>query len=246
LLVDRELGLIACQPGSRSVVRLDADGKLTLLAERYQGGRFNSPNDLTVDAKGRIYFSDPRYGSREGMEILDDGGRTVEGVYRIDGPGRVVRILTHEVDRPNGLLVSPDDRYLYVADNNNNTPGAARQLVRFDLRLDGSLDPASKKILFDWGNGRGADGFEMDSVGRLWVAAGRNVPNPPNETIDFPGGVYVLSPEGELLGLLPIAGDEVTNVAFAGPRLKTLFVTAGGTLWSMETAVPGLSVLSRP
>lgn len=88
------------------------------------------PNDLSIDSKGRIYFSDPRYGKRDTMEMRDEAGQLIEGVYRIDAPGKVTRVLTHEVERPNGLLVSPDDKYLYVADNNNNLVGGARGASR--------------------------------------------------------------------------------------------------------------------
>src|SRR5690606_28100392 len=101
-------------------------------------------------------------------------------------------------------LVSPNDEYLYVADNNNNNVGAARILWRFKLIEDGSIDPATKKMIFDWEDGRGPDGLEMDTAGRLWVAGGRNEAVPPNETNRFAAGVYVLSPEGELLDTIPI------------------------------------------
>ena len=96
-----------------------------MLTDRYEGKRYNTPNDLTIDSKGRIYFSDPRYGDRKGMEILDEKGRTIEGVYRIDPDGKVVRIIGRELERPNGVLVSADDKYLFVADNNNNAKGGA-------------------------------------------------------------------------------------------------------------------------
>src|SRR5205823_12574540 len=133
-------------------------GKVTILTEKFDGKRYNNPNDLTIDSKGRIYFSDPRYGSRDGMEIRNKEGRTIEGVYRIDPDNKVTRIIGRELDRPNGVLVSADDRVLYVADNNNDTLGGARKLRRFDLRPDGSVDLASKKLLYDWGTGRGPDG----------------------------------------------------------------------------------------
>src|SRR5207248_5816311 len=142
----------------------------------------------------------PQYGDRSGMEMVDAAGHNVEGVYRIDRDGHVTRIITHEVDRPNGLVVTPDDKFLFVADNNNNTVGGARKLWRFDLRPDGAVDAASKKLLYDWGQGRGPDGVKQDQKGRLYVAAGLNKPNPPAEpAADVKGGVYVLSPEGKLL-----------------------------------------------
>lgn len=246
LLFDRHGRLLICQPGQRRVALLGRDGELEVLADRYEGGRFNTPNDITVDSHGRIYFSDPRYGSRARMEILDTDGRPVEGVYRIDSDGTLTRIITHEVDRPNGLVVTPDDRYLYVADNNNSTVGAARKLWRFDLNDDGTVDPPSRRLLFDWRSGRGPDGMVLDVQGRIYVAAGLNKANPPFETIDeFKGGVYVLSPEGKLLAFQPVGPDEVTNCTFGGDDLQTLYVTAGGHLWSIRTTTKGQLVWPR-
>ena len=243
LVVDRQGRLIICEPGRRRVTRLEPDGKLTVLADRYEGKRFNSPNDLAIDSKDRIYFSDPRYGDRSDMETVDGQGRTVESVYRIDPDGRVQRLFTHEVDRPNGLAVTPDDKFLFVADNNNNTIGGARKLWRFDLRADGTADLQTRKLIHDWNTTRGPDGMKLDARGRLFVAAGINKPNPPYETAEKPtAGIYVFSPEGKLLEMIPIPRDETTNCAFGGDDLKTLFVTAGGSLWSIRVATPGQPV----
>jgi gluconolactonase len=240
LLFDAEGRLLACEPKLRRVTRTERDGTITVLAERYQGKRFNEPNDLTVDSQGRIYFSDPCYGPRDRLEIRDEEGRTVEGVYRIDPDGKVRRVIAHEVERANGVLVSAGDRYLYVADNNNNNVGGARKLWRFDLRGDGSVDHASRKLIYDWGAGRGPDGIKHDRLGRLYVAAGLNKPNPPFEPDpEKKGGIYVLSPEGSLLAFLSVPRDEVTNCAFGGDDLKTLYITAGGTLFSIRTTTPG-------
>jgi gluconolactonase len=150
LLFDRQGRLLACDSEQRRMIRLEDDGKLTVLTDRFQGKRYNTPNDLTLDSRDRLYFSDPRYGDRKGMEITDEQGRTVEGVYRLDPDGKVARVIGREVERANGVLVSPDDRYLYVADNNNDTRGGARKLWRFALRKDGTVDLASKKLLYDW------------------------------------------------------------------------------------------------
>lgn len=240
LLFDSQGRLVMCQPVARCVSRLGPDGTLTLLAARYDGMRFNQPNDLTIDSQARIYFSDPKYGERTNMEMVDADGRAVEGVYRIDPDGTISRIITHEVDRPNGLVVTEGDEYLYVADNNNNTVGGARKLWRFALNPDGTVDFGSQTLIHDWKSTRGPDGMALDSASRLFVAAGINRQNPPFETQEEPtAGVYVFSPAGELLDFIPIPRDECTNCAFGGDDLRTLFVTAGGTLWQIRTAVPG-------
>jgi gluconolactonase len=247
LLCDRQGRLLACEPKLRRVTRTEVDGKLTVLTDNYLGKKYNQPNDITVDSRGRIYFSDPRYGSRDDMQLRDDQGRTIEGVYRIDPPEltngepKVTRIIGRELDRPNGVLVSADDRFLFVADNNNDSRDGARKLWRFDLKADGSVDLSSKKLLRDWGKGRGPDGLKQDQKGRLFVAGGLNKPNPPFEPAeDVKGGIYVLDPNsGELLEFLPVPTDEVTNCAFGGEDRKSLFVTGGGVLYSIRVTTPG-------
>lgn len=240
LLFDRQGRLVMCESVRRRITRLNADGTLTVLADHYRGQRFNQPNDLTIDSAGRIYFSDPKYGERDSMEMTDAAGRKVEGVYRIDPDGRIDRIITHEVDRPNGLIVTDNDEFLYVADNNNNTVAGARKLWRFALKPDGTIEPKSQHLVYDWKGTRGPDGMKLDSKGRLYVAAGLNRQNPPYETQSEPtAGIYVFTNDGELLERIPIPRDECTNCAFGGPDLKTLYVTAGGTLWALKTRTTG-------
>jgi gluconolactonase len=106
LLFDTEGRLLACEPSTKRVTRTDRDGKLTVLTDSFNGRKYNTPNDITVDGKSRIYFSDPRYGPRDGMEQKDNDGNTVEGVYRIDTDGKVHRVIGREVDRANGVSTS--------------------------------------------------------------------------------------------------------------------------------------------
>lgn len=240
LLFDARGRLLACEPVRRRVTRTEPDGRVTVLAEKFDGKRFSQPNDLTVDSRGRIYFSDPCYGDRSKIEMTDDRGRAIEGVYRIDPDGTVHRVIGREVERANGVLVSADDKVLYVADNNNNTRGGARKLWRFDLQADGSVDLKSKKLVYDWGTGRGPDGLKQDRQGRIYVAGGLNKPSPPFEpAADVKGGIYVLDPAGKLLDFLAVPTDEVTNCAFGGEDRQTLYVTGGGTLYSIRTTTPG-------
>ena len=254
LLFDKEGRLVACESGLRRVTRTEKDGSITVLVDRIEGKRFNTPNDLCMDSKGRIYFTDPRYGSREGMEIWEtrvgmygpasNAGSNiafVEGVYRINRQAKlpvrsqmpnVTRIHCDEAERPNGILISPDNRYLFIADNNNNTHGGSRKLLRYELDKNGDVKPGTRKVLFDWKDGRGPDGMKMDSAGRIYVAAGVNKAN-EFETTQFKAGCYILSPSGRLLDFIPVAPDECCNCVFGGKDGKTLFITSGGHLWSV-------------
>lgn len=250
LMFDREGRLVACESGLRRVTRTEKNGRITVLADRFNGKRFNSPNDLCMDSKGRFYFTDPRYGSREGMEELLPphptwlppsmaGSRFTEGIYRIDSPGKVELVLRgggiFRLERPNGILISPDDRFLYVADNNNNTHGGSRKLLRYELDANGEVNfwASGPKVIFDWKDGRGPDGMKMDKDGRIYVAAGTNTPN-DYETTRFKAGCYILSPSGKLIDFIPTAPDECCNCAFGGKDGKTLFITSGNHLWSVS------------
>ncbi|MGI8990558.1 MAG: SMP-30/gluconolactonase/LRE family protein [Bryobacteraceae bacterium] len=239
-LVDPQGRVLVCEAGGRRVTRMEKDGSLTILADNYEGKKLNSPNDLSMDSKGRVYFTDPRYGRMDDMEMKDEAGTPIEAVYRIDAPGKIARLTTHEVERPNGIFVSAGDRYLYIADNYNNRIGGARKIYRFDLKPDGAIVPDSRKTIFDWKNGRGPDGFRMDQKGRFYVAAGLNKASEFETTDEFKGGIYILSREGKLIEFVPFPKDETTNCAFGGPDLKTLFATAGGQLWSVPVSAPGL------
>ncbi len=231
LLFDQEGRLIACESGAKRVTRTEKDGSITVLADRFEGKKFNSPNDLAIDSKGRVYFTDPRYGPRDDMEIRDDAGKLVEGVYRIEAPGKVTRILCSNSERPNGIFITPDDRHLYICDNNNNTHGGSRKLLHYTLNADG-LPTGQPSVIFDWKKGRGPDGMKMDREGRFYVAAGRNVAN-EYETNEFKAGCYVLSPEGKFIDFIATGPDEACNCAIAGADGKTLYITSGNHLWSV-------------
>ncbi len=243
LVFDAERRLLACEGagegGNRRVTRTENNGVVTVLTDRYKGKRYNAPNDLTLDSRGRVYFTDPRYGDRDGLEMFDAKGTPIMGVYRIDVDGNVERILTYEVACPNGVDVSPGDKYLYVVDNDNSKPDGNRKIWRFELTAEGTIVKDSQKLLYDFGRGRGGDGLALDTEGRLYIAAGTNVAAPPKETADIKAGVYVLSPEGKLLEFIPVLEDMVTNCTFGGPDMKTLYITAGHKLWSIPVGTPG-------
>jgi gluconolactonase len=230
LAFDPEGRLVACEGaapgGGRQVTRTDmASGKVEVLADNYEGKKFNSPNDLVIDRQGRIYFTDPRYGDQSGKEL------DTEDVYMIDTDGRVTRVLTKpDVNKPNGIGISPDGKTLYVADTIAE-PKEAR-VMAFDLADDGT--PSNGRKHYSFGSGRGIDGMTIDTEGNIYGAAGNN--NNPPENL---AGIYVISPSGELAGRIPAPEDSVTNCTFGGEGLRTLYVTAGKNLYEIRTRNAG-------
>ncbi len=218
--------------GGRRVARTTlSTGRYEVLTDRFDGRRYNSPNDLCVDGRGRIFFTDPRYGDRSDMEM------TVEGVYRIDLDGSVTRILDNSaVERPNGLAVTQDASKLYVVDS-NPVPGGNRKIWAFDLDPQGAA--SDRRLVYDFAPGRGGDGMRLDVEGNLYVAAGLFVPRHGGETADVSPGIYKMTPAGELLGRIPVQEDVLTNLAFGGADGRTLFITAGKSLFGTRVATPG-------
>jgi gluconolactonase len=234
--------LISCEGaefgplGRRRVVRTDMEsGRIEVLTDRFEGKRYNSPNDVVVDIRGRIWFTDPFYGAdRSGLELAE------EAVYRIDPDGAVERVLSQpSIERPNGLAITPDARRLYIIDSHSR-PGGHRKVWAFDVDDRGAL--SGRRLVFDFGRGRGGDGMRLDARGNLWVAAGINFPRHAGETADVPAGVYVIAPGGELLGHIPIPEDVCTNLAFGGPGRKVLHVTSGKTVYVVPTALSGYAL----
>lgn len=237
LIFDSQWRLLACEGGDGEtalprVTRTDMEtGEVEVLADSYEGKQLHRPNDLTFDGQGRIYFTDrPEPNSRP-----DQTG--VHGVYRVDPDGTIARILTEpEVVRPNGIVISPDDRTLYVLETEQSA-GGPRLIRAYDLGPDGTVD--NMRVFHDFAPGRSGDGMTIDSEGNLYVAAGLNRRRGTSETLDTVAGVHVFSPDGELLEHIPIPEDTITNAAFGGPDLRTLYVTAGKTLFSFRTDVTG-------
>ena len=236
LIFDSQWRLLACEGGGGGVLpritRTNVEtGAIEVLADAFEGRRLHQPNDLTIDGQGRIYFTD-----RPGPVVTPEQ-TGVHGVYRIDPDGSIARILTEpEVERPNGLVVSPDDRTLYVIETAQQE-GGARMIRAYDLAADGTV--SNGRVFHDFYPGRSGDGMTVDSQGNLYVAAGLNRLRGTSETLDTVAGVHVFSPAGELLEHVPIPEDTITNVAFGGDDLRTLYVTAGKTLFSIRTDVPG-------
>jgi gluconolactonase len=225
--------LLACEGGGsggqRRVTRTEHNGMVTILADRYEGKRLNSPNDLAVDAKDRIYFTDPRYGDRSDLEL------DKESVYRIDSNGKLTRVIA-DVQRPNGIAVSTDQKTLYVVDNHQGKDGA-RKVYGYALRPDGSA--GARRLIHDFGTGRGGDGMCLDNEGNIYVAAGLNGGFSAAQDDSVKAGVYIFSPRGKALGFIPIPEDSVTNCTFGDRDLRTLYITAGTSLWKIRLNARG-------
>jgi gluconolactonase len=218
--------------GGRRIVRTNLDtGERSVITDRFEGRRYNSPNDICVDSRGRIFFTDPRYGDRHDLELGE------EAVYRIDPDGSVSRILGQpEIQRPNGVAVSVDGRTLYVVDSNHD-PGGHRRVWAF--RLDDAGDPRDPEVVYDFSPGRGGDGIEVDSDGALFVCAGIRRPRVRGETSRYAPGVYVFGPDLGPLGMVPVPDDLITNCCFGDDDLRTLYITAGRTLFRARVGTPG-------
>ena len=240
-LFDQQGRFVSCEGaemgsgGRRRMVRTDLkSGEIEILTEHFDGHRYNSPNDLAIDSRGRIYFTDPCYGDRSQMEM------EIEGVYRINQDGVVERVLEQPaIQRPNGITITPDDHCLYLVDSNPNR-GGNRKIWAFDIKNSGRV--TNQRLVYDFAPGRGGDGLRLDVEGNLWVAAGINAPRHGGETADVPAGIYVIRADGKLLGRIPIPEDLVTNLTFGGEDKRTLYVTAGKSLFQTRIDVSGWSV----
>lgn len=233
LVFDQQWRLVACEAGDTvaaappRITRTDlTSGRIEILADKYEGRNFVAPNDVTFDGQGRIYFSDkPATNTGQG------------GVYRIDLDGRISRILTPpEIQVPNGLIISPDDKVLYLVEANPAENGA-RMIRAYDLRPDGTV--ANMRVFHNFYPGRSGDGMSIDVKGNLYVAAGLHRRRGTSETLDTKPGVHVFAPSGALLKFIPIPEELVTNCAFGGADLRTLYVTAGKTLFRVRTDIEG-------
>ena len=237
LIFDDQWRLLACEGGDGvtalpRVTRTTMEtGEVEVVADHYEGKEFHRPNDLTVDGQGRIYFTD----RPEPNPSPNQTG--VHGVYRVDPDGSIERILTEpEIERPNGIVISPDDRLLYLLETAQQE-GGARLIRAYDLADDGTV--SGMRVFHDFYPGRSGDGMSIDSEGNLYVAAGLHRRRGTSETLDTECGIHVFSPDGELKEFIPIPEDTITNCAFGGPDLKTLYVTAGKTLFQIRTDIAG-------
>jgi gluconolactonase len=223
--------LLCCEGGTGRVTRTSMQtGEISVVADSFNGFPFAAPNDVCVDGKGRIYFS-----SRPGVE--DPARGNVNAVYRIDPDGSVAQILKFpDIHMPNGLVTSPDNKTFYLIEAHPDAD-RHRDIRAYDLNDDGSV--SNERVHISFYPGRSGDGMCIDAEGNLYVAAGLNKTRKTSETLDTKPGIHVVSPAGKLVAYVATPEDTVTNCAFGGADLKTLYVTCGRLLIGIPTTIPG-------
>ena len=229
--LDCQGNLLMCEGADhRCVTRMDADGNITSIADRWDGKRFNKPNDVICRTDGTVFFTDPHLRFPEELREIP-----FAGVYRIDPAGNV-HLATDECEYSNGLALSPDESVLYVAisraepaDFDREERGEFcpnRRIRAFDVAADGTL--SGNRVFIEMGSDAPGvpDGMKVDTAGRVWCTGS--------------GGVWIVSPDGERLGVLET--PEVTrNICFGGDDMRTLFLTSGQSLYSIRVQTPGIA-----
>ncbi len=210
---DRQGRLITAQH-NRQLTRTEKNAKITILAERYQGKRLNSPNDVVVKSDGSIYFTDPPYGIQKEQEELG-----FYGIYRWK-PDGTLTLLNKEMVRPNGIAFSPDDKKLYVADSEK------LHIRVFDVKADGTLANSRVFVELPGLTDKGVpDGIKVDVKGNIYCSGS--------------GGMWIFSPTGQLLGKIAVP-ETVTNLAWGNKDYKTLYITAGNSIYRIRLNIPGV------
>jgi gluconolactonase len=221
--VDRQGRLVTCEHGGRRVSRTEHDGRITCIADRHEGKRLNSPNDVVVKSDGSIWFTDPTYGidsDYEGNRAESEIGASY--VYRVDAKSGAIRVVADDFVKPNGLAFSPDEKKLYIADTGRSHGRDFPAHIRvFDVAEDGAL--GGGKVFADSTSGL-FDGFRIDQAGRLWSSSAE--------------GVHCFDPDGTLIGKL-LVPEVVSNVCFGGLKRNQLFICGTTSLYAMHLHVNG-------
>ena len=224
LALDAAGNLILCQHGERRIARLEKDGSFTNLADKYQGKRFNSPNDLVISKNGTIFFTDPPYGMKKGTPP----DAPYHGVYALRPNAKgTAKLVINDVKWPNGIALSPDEKTLYIAvSDKDNT-----RILAYNLKQGASPSVTDGRVLFNAQPLKsperkgGCDGLKVDTNGNIWTSG--------------PGGILIINPQGKHLGTI-LTGQATANCAWGGPEKDTLYITADMFLLRVKTAAKGL------
>lgn len=220
---DRQGRLVSCEHLGRRVSRTEPDGSITVIADRYQGKRLNSPNDVVVKSDGSIWFTDPTYGILSDYEgKKSDPEQPGCYVYRVDPASGAVEVVADDFVKPNGIAFSPDETVLYIADSGLSHDADGPHHIRaFDVMNGRKL--AKSRVFAEVGPGV-PDGFRVDIYGNLWTST--------------QNGVFCLAPDGTPLGRIKIP-EMVANLTFGGPKRNRLFITATSSLYAVYVATTG-------
>ena len=220
---DRQGRIVTCEHLSRRVTRTEHDGRITVLADNYQGKRFNSPNDVVVKSDGSIWFTDPVFGIGGYYEGEKDTPQLPFNVYRIDAKGSVT-VAAKGINQPNGLAFSPDESLLYVVESR----AVPRKILAYDVIGGGKL--ANRRVAIDAGPGT-PDGFRCDIDGNLWCGWGMG-----QAGLD---GVHVFNPAGKLIGRIDLP-ERCANLCFGGVHRNRLFMAASTSVYSLYVNTQGV------
>ena len=226
---DRQGRLVTCEHGRR-LTRTEYDGTITILADSYQNRPLNSPNDVIVKSDGSIWFTDPPFGILGNYEGIKQESENKPAIYRLDPDRGELRIIADDIDGPNGLCFSPDERILYVVAS-RSTPN--RTILAYDMSDDGSdINKNSRRVHIDAGKGGTPDGMRCDIHGNLWCGWGMG-----NEALD---GVMVFNPKGKVIGRIALP-ERCANVCFGGVQRNRLFMAASQFIYALYVNTKGVN-----
>jgi gluconolactonase len=221
---DRQGRLVTCEHGSRRVTRTEYDGTITVICDKFEGKRLNSPNDVVVKSDGSIWFTDPRFGILSNYEGEIAESELPMNVYRVDGKSGAVTVVADSINAPNGLAFSPDEKILYIVESRSEP----RRILAFDVAASGDKI-SNGRIVIDAGPGGTPDGFRCDIDGNLWCGWGMTA------ELD---GVRVFTPQGEPIGHIALP-ERCANLCFGGRLRNRLFMAASHSLYSLYVNTQG-------